>query len=181
MTKTAREGRPRFTGVSTYQDPLGRFTFRYPWDWHQYDLDGDREGVMFAPEEPPDTYFAAWVSKLDEHVVAEDLDVLREGVEAGLAQLANYQVEKAKDDVLSNLVKIERIYTFDDGGTTRKRRVWILYVDTWQMVLVFQGATPEDYHYWLPMGNYIFATFQLPEALWFATDRDLRAYDSYDG
>lgn len=177
MTKTARVGRPRFTGVSTYQDPLGRFSFRYPWDWHQFDLDGDHEGVMFAPEETADTYFAAWVTKLDEHVVAEDLDILREGLAAGLAQLPNYQVETAKDDVLSNLVKLERIYTFDDNGTTRKRRVWTLYVDTWQIVLVFQGATPEDYHYWLPMGNYTFATFQLPEALWFATDRDLRAYD----
>ena len=37
-------------------------------------------------------------------------------------------------------------------------------------VVVFQGETPEEYHYWLPMGNYCFTSFQLPMALWYATD-----------
>ncbi|HEY8455780.1 MAG TPA: hypothetical protein VIL34_09310 [Actinopolymorphaceae bacterium] len=185
--RKVRQGRPRFVGVTTYQDPLGRFWFRYPSDWRVYDLTDDREGVMFAPNEAdnvpneenpsPKTYFAAWVSKLGEHVVAEDLPVLQEGLEAGLKQLPGVEVEKAKDDVFGNLVKLERIYEFDDGGERRKRRTWTLYVDYWQIVLVFQGETPEEYKYWLPMGNYSFATFNIPEELWFATDRDLRPYD----
>jgi len=29
------------------------------------------------------------------------------------------------------------------------------------------------YDYWFAMANYSYATFHLPEALWFATDRDL--------
>ncbi len=176
---TVREGRPRFTGVATYQDPLGRFSFRYPSDWDEFELADDREGVMYAPEEPedPKTYFAAWVSELEEQVVAEDFETLKEGIGAGLAQLPHCEVESAKDDLLSNLVKLERVYSFDDAGTTRKRRVWTLYVDKWRIVLVFQGATVDEYAYWLPMGNYAFATFDLPEALWYATDRDMRAFD----
>jgi hypothetical protein len=178
VTPSPRTGRPRFTGVSTYQDPLGRFSFRHPGDWNAFELADDREGVMYSPEsvEFPQTYFAVWISKLDEHVVAEDQAVLQEGVDAGLAQLSNCEVESAKNDVLSNLVKLERIYTFDDEGVTRKRRVWTMYVDTWLIVAVWQGSSPEEYAYWLPMGNYAFATFELPQALWFATDRDLRAF-----
>jgi hypothetical protein len=172
-----REGRPRFTGVSTYQDPLGRFSFRYPSDWNQFELTEDREGVLFSPEDDePQTYFAAWVSKLEANVVAEDLDTLREGIEAGLAQLAGCEVEVAKDDLLGNMVKLERTYTFEEAGVVRKRRVWTLYVDTWRIVLVWQGSSVEEYAYWLPMGNYSFATFEIPEALWFATDRDLKAF-----
>ena len=83
---------------------------------------------------------------------------------------------RAKNDLLSNLVKLERIYTFDEDGVTRKRRVWTMYVDSWLIVVVWQGSTPEEYAYWLPMGNYAFSTFELPQALWFATDRDLKAF-----
>ena len=34
-------------------------------------------------------------------------------------------------------------------------------------------ADEAAYEHWLPMGNYAYGTFQIPEALWFATDRDL--------
>lgn len=168
---------PRFRGVTTYRDPSGRFAFRYPSDWHTYELADDREGAMFSPEaDEPATYFAAWIGKLDEHVVAEDLETLREGVEEGLSQLSEYTAESGHDDTYGNLVKFERTYTFREGDAVRKRRVWMMYVDEWQLVLVYQGSSPEEYKYWLPMGNYSFSTFELPQELWFATDRDLNAY-----
>jgi hypothetical protein len=166
--------RPRFRGIGTYRDPQGRFTFRYPSDWHEFELAGHREGVMFSPEpEDPRTYFAVWISNLDEPVVAEDLEDLKSGVEEGFSRLPGCRVESASEDLLGNLVKFERVYTFREGEAVRKRRVWLLYVDTWQMVVTFQGASPEEYRYWLPMGNYSFALFNLPEELWFATDRTL--------
>jgi hypothetical protein len=40
-------------------------------------------------------------------------------------------------------------------------------------VVAYQGETVEEYEYWLPMGNHSFHHFVIPEALWFATDRDL--------
>jgi hypothetical protein len=166
---------PFFTSLHQYRDKLGRFSIRIPGDWEEFELEDNREGVLFSPQkDAPSTYVAVWVSQLDgEHVVAEDLDVLREGVEEGLQQLDGIEIVDSKDDAISNLVKFERTYEFNEGGARRKRRVWMLYVDTWSMVVIYQGETPEEYDYWLPMGNYSLGTFNIPEALWFATDREL--------
>lgn len=167
---------PRFTGVTTYRDPLGRFSFRYPTDWLTYGLEG-MEGVRYAPRaDDPDTWLTAWIAPLAESVVAEDLEDLRQGVAEGLASLDDCQVESESEIVLGNLIKFERVFTVRDGEVRRKRKLWLLYVDRWQIVLTWQGASPEEYEYWLPMANYSFATFTLPEALWFSTDRDLMGY-----
>lgn len=204
-----RRETPTFTGISTHRDRLGRFSIRYPSDWHTYEIKEGRppkrqrsrkarrgpqdegaarpttaataeeplpvrEGFGFAPDPAdPHTSFSVWVSPLGESVVAEDLDVLRAGAETGLEALDDCRVERAADDVLSNLVKFERIYTFREGGTVRKRKQWLLYVDTWLMCLTWQGSSPEAYHYWYSMANHSFQGFELPQALWFATDRDL--------
>lgn len=169
-----RTGRPRFTGITTYQDELGRFEFRHPWGWQRSDLDDDLDGVIVTPEADEEaTYFAVWVKALPEHVVADDLPVLREGFESGLSALPDLQVESSNDNTYNNIVKLERTITFTEDGSTRKRRVWAMYADSWQFLVVFQGSTVEEYHYWLPMGNYCFTAFKLPDALWFATDPEL--------
>jgi len=171
---------PRFTGVTTYQDPKGRYSLRFPTDWQRYDLEG-REGIRYAPRtDDPDTWFTAWVSKLEEKVVAEDLDDLKAGVQEGLEQLTDCVVASESDVVLGNLIKFERIFTFRENGAIRKRTVWLLYVDVWLISLTWQGSSEEEYEYWLPMANYAYATFNLPEALWFATDRDLVGYGRSD-
>lgn len=177
----SEQQRPRFYGVHTYDDPLGRFRFRYPSGWRQFALDNERDGVMYAPpddvdpaSDSPATYFAVWINKLDTKVTAEDLDDVVGGLDAGLNELAGCDVTTTASEALDNLLKLERVYTFaEDGGAVRQRRLWVLYADTWQYVVSFQGASPDRYDYWLPMGNYAFATFTLPEALWFATDRTL--------
>jgi hypothetical protein len=197
-----RRETPKFTGITTYADPQGRFTFRYPTDWHAFDIkevagEGERQspdtsavesppapvqalvireglGVVPNPDDP-DTLLTAWVAPLEEHVIAEDLDDLKAGVDAGLAELEDCHVEASSDTVLGNLIKFERIYTFRDPatGATRKRKQWLLYVDEWLMSLTWQGSSPEEYQYWLAMANQSFFSFNIPEALWFATDRDL--------
>jgi hypothetical protein len=168
---------PRFYGVVTYRDPLGRFSFRYPSTWHQFELDDKRDGVLFSPEaENPRTWFSLWVSELETNVVAEDLEDLKLGLDEGLSQLSECRIEAASGEPLGNLIKFERIFTFQEDGMIRKRRLWLLYVDKWQMVLTWQGATEEEYDYWLSMGNYFFFTFEIPQALWFATDRDLSGH-----
>lgn len=178
MDVTEQE-RPRFYGVHTYDDPQGRFRFRYPSGWRELALDDGREGVMYAPpDQPADgtpaTYFAVWISQVDTKVTAEDLDDVAAGLDSGLGELAGSDVTAATSEALDNLLKLERTYTFaEPAGAVRQRRMWVLYADTWQYVVTFQGASPDRYDYWLPMGNYAFATFTLPEALWFATDRTL--------
>ena len=165
---------PRFSGVRTHIDPLGRFTFRYPTGWHNFELEEGRDGVMYAPAaNNPQTYFAAWTAKMEEPVVAEDFDDLRDGIAEGLNSLPGFVLEDESNDFFGNLLKFERTFTFDDNGTRRKRRLWLLYVEKWQISLTFQGETPEEYEYWLPMGNYCFSMFNLAPQLWFATDREL--------
>ena len=197
-----QQDRPRFTGVTIYRDPLGRYTIRHPSDWATFEIKEGvprrsgkpskarvasakrgaseaaplpvREGIGFAPD-PEDTHtvFTMWISPLGESVVAEDMDELKQGVDAGLENLDGCRIEQTSDKVLSNLIKFERIYTFSENGETRKRKQWLLYVDTWLMCLTWQGSSPETYAYWMPMANQSFLTFEIPEALWFATDRDL--------
>src|SRR5262245_29176453 len=172
---------PRYYGIITYRDPHGRFSFQYPSDWHVFELEDQREGLLVSPEaENPQTWFSVWVSRLELKVVAEDLAELKDGVDEGLQLLTDVKVESASEDALNNLIKFERVYTFREGETIRKRRSWFLYVDTWLMVVTYQGATEEEYAYWLPMGNYSFLRFELPEALWFATDRDLSGLPDSD-
>jgi hypothetical protein len=166
---------PRFTGVDTYQDRLGRFSIRYPTDWLKSDLLG-RDGTMVFPNsEDRHTSLSMWVDSLEVAVVAEDLEELKVGVCEGLA---NSRVEEASEVVLGNLIKFERVFTFRENGATRKRKMWLLYVDRWLIVVLWQGSSEEEYDYWLAMANYSFATFTLPEALWFATDRDLFRADA---
>ena len=171
-----RRETPKFTGVITHRDRLGRYAIRHPTDWRRSEIEG-RDGVMFFPD-PRDqqTYLSVWATELEEHVVAEDLAPLAGGVADGLGALADCQVEQSSDVVLGNLVKFERVFTFREGGATRKRKLWLLYVDKWLISLTWQGATEDDYDHWLSMANYSYATFTIPEALWFATDRDLVGY-----
>lgn len=164
---------PRFYGVTTYIDPGGRFSFRFPTGWEQLDLEG-REGVRFQPTpEDPEAHITAWVSKLEHSATAEDMPDLRAAVDEGIGQLPEAAVESATEAAYGNLLKFERVLTFREGEARRKRKTWIMYVDIWLIVMTYEGSSPEFYEYWLPMGNYAFATFNVPEALWFATDRDL--------
>jgi hypothetical protein len=173
---SARE-RPKFTGVRTYLDPQGRFTMRFPTDWHRFELENNLDGFLYSPQaENPQTWVSVWLSHLDDVVVAEDLDELRAGADEGLSQLSDYQALTSNNDALGNLVRLERIYTFREGDVVRKRKVWMLYVAQWSYVITYQGENEEEYHHWFAMANYCFNAFNLPEALWFAADRDLNPH-----
>lgn len=166
-----RSGLPRFTGLTSSTDPQGRYEFRHPAGWVRSALDHDLDGVIVRPE-PDDeaTYFAVAVTDLQVPVVADDLAALRGGFDAGISRLADLSVEHTVDTTYNEIIKLERTFTFAEDGATRRRRVWVLYADHWQFVVAFQGSTVEEYDYWLPMGNSCFTAFELPQALWFATD-----------
>jgi hypothetical protein len=171
MTRT---GLPVFTGITTYQDQDGRFKFRHPSDWDRDELAEDRDGVIVRPEpDDDDTYFAVWIQALDIVVAADDLPELRDGLDAGMAQLPEAVVTPLREDTYGNIVKVERSVDFVEAGVTRRRKVWGLYADKWQLLVTYQGSTVDEYEYWLPMANYCYNTFELPEALWFATDPEV--------
>ena len=153
---------------------MGRFLFRYPKEWHQHELADGRDGVMYSPDpENPETYFAMWSVRLEDKVVAEDMDILREGIDEGLYQLPNVNLKSRAERTFGNLIRFERIYTFDEGEVTRQRKVWMIYVYKWLFVLVAQGASPETYDYWHMMLNDFLDTFDLARELWYASDREV--------
>lgn len=172
-TRPVRHGRPQYTGLTTYQDPLGRFEFKHASDWFRDQLADDREGAIFLFEKGvTDSYFAVWVTDLGERVRDSDLETLREGFDSGLRTLPDLQVEESDEELFGHIIRLDRRYTCTEDGETRKRRVRTVYADHWQIVLVFQGATVEEYAYWEPMGNFAFMRFDLSQALWFLSDPD---------
>jgi hypothetical protein len=194
---------PKFTGVIVHRDPRGRFAVRYPTGWYTFEIRDEaplagedaaappaapaaaapaaREGFGFGPD-PTDrhTVFTVWAAPLGEGVVAEDLEDVRQGVDEGLRALPDCAVETGSERVLGNLLRFERIYTFRDDATggapaVRKRKQWLLYVDRWLLCLTWQGASAGAYEHWFAMANQSFLTFEIPQALWFSTDRALLA------
>lgn len=170
----SRTGLPAFTGITTFQDPKGRYKFRHPSDWDRDELADDLDGIIVRPEpDDGDTYFAIWIQPLEIAVEAADLPELRDGFDAGLAKLPEAVITPLREDTYGNIVKVERLVDFVESGVTRRRHAWGLYADKWQLLVSYQGSTVEEYEYWLPMGNYCFNTFELPEVLWFATDPEV--------
>ena len=169
-----QEERPMYRGIRTHRDPQGRFEFRYPKGWQRYELSEDRDGVMYSPDaEDPQTWFAVWAVRLQDAVVAEDVEILREGIDEGIWQLPGLHIESASEDIFDNLIRFKRVYTFCQDGATRKRKVWMIYVHTWLFVLVAQGADVQAYDRWSIMLDDCLNTFDLSQVLWFASDREL--------
>jgi hypothetical protein len=137
-------------------------------------LADDRDGIMCSPEaDNPQTWFAVWATQLQDRVVAEDLVTLREGVDEGLYQLPHLRLESSSEKLFGNLVRFERVYTFQENSATRQRKVWMLYVYKWAFALIAQGATPEEYEHWSIMLQDCIDAFDLAPALWFASDPDM--------
>jgi hypothetical protein len=165
---------PKFVGVDTYRDGQGRYSVRFPSDWHQFDIDFGRDGRLFSPSATnTHTYVAIWIDQLQFTAEANDATDLAEAFEKGLAQLPACTILERSDTVIGNLIKFERFYTFDDNGVTRKRKVWAMYVDKWLMVLTYQGETVDEWEHWYGMANQSFHHFVIPTELWYATDRDI--------
>ena len=179
-SSSPRPPRPIFVGVDTFSDVHGRFQFRFPTGWAQYELDGYPEGVMYSPyphQKAPKTFISGYAMPLEFEVQAEDMADLSVAVREGLQQFEGLNIEHEADDDLGNLLKFDRTFTFREGDAIRKRHTWILYVGTWQIVFAYQGESVEDFDYWLPMGNTMFFHTKIPDSFWFATDRDLNGFN----
>jgi hypothetical protein len=101
------------------------------------------------------------VQTLATSVRPDDRDVLREGIQEGLAQLPNLAVEFAQASCDGGLIAFERIHTFQEGQQTRKRRIWLLYDGNTLYSLLSQGSSQSAHEHWLSMLNYCHLTFQL--------------------
>jgi hypothetical protein len=161
MTSTA-EKRPAFEGLILEENRDWIYSFWYPKGWHRFQLSHERIGVLCSPStQDPLTFFSVEVTPLEASIQADDLQVLIEGAQEGLRQLPDLDVELAQEFAAGGRIEIERICTFRDQEATRKRRIRLIYDRDKLYTVLSQGATEDEYTYWLPMLNYCHLTFQV--------------------
>ena len=165
----ARQERPAFTGLEVYRNFEHRYSLLYPEGWHQLDLATEEggQGVIFAP--PPGdaaTSFSVEARDLGLTVGEEDLPTLRAGFLAGLRRLPKSRIQSQEEYAIGGLIGLEARQTFREGPTRRKRWVRLLYQGSTQARLIAQGATAEEFDYWLPMFNQMMRTFRFGD--WWA-------------
>jgi len=150
---------PFFTGLLVHRDLRYRYSFLFTEGWHDYELEsaGGR-GRIFAPR-PDDitTSFSVEARDLGTEVTGDDLATLRDGVEEGLQQLPELVIEKREGEAIGDLVTLEYWFTFREAetGEIRKRWLRLAYQGQIQVRLIAQGASPEEFTYWLPGDSHL--------------------------
>jgi hypothetical protein len=153
---------PAFEGLILEQNEAWRYHFWYPKGWHRYDLAGEKEGVLCSPDaQDPATYFSVETQRLPVVTRPEDVDVLCQGIEEGLSSLPGLHVESADQSSSGARLVFERVFTFQEGDTVRKRRIRLVYVGATLYSLIAQGKDEHAYAHWLSMLNYCYLTFDL--------------------
>jgi hypothetical protein len=143
---------PVYTGIRKFVDIDEGYGIWLPSDWHRTDMVDGHKGAIFSPyPDRLDTCFVSEKHRLKYKVTQEDIPDLRKGFEAGLNAMPGVVVEKINEIITSTLITFEAIFTFEEEGQTRKRWVRNVYWGEGQLVMLAQGATPQEYEYWLPM------------------------------
>lgn len=150
MANNDKPKRPVFKGLTWHREQY--FSFFIPNDWQQVDYVDDRQGVVYVPkDDDAHTLFAVEVKDLGTTVTSDDLPYLAKGFFDAIKALPERKIEAKKENVTGKLVQLEAKYSYLEDGQTRKRWVRILYHGTRQITVTAQGATVEQYDYWLPM------------------------------
>lgn len=160
MTETREP--PRYRGLLKHSDEEGGFAVWVPSDWHRFDMAEGHRGVIYSPY--PDnlnTTFLAEKRKLEYSVTEEDVPILREGFSKGLMALPGIEIERQDEVVTKTLITFEAEFTFLEEGTRRRRWVRNIYWGSGQLILIAQGATVEEYKYWLPMFYNTMVNFEI--------------------
>jgi hypothetical protein len=160
MSQTGDKGGPAFTGLNWYHDKHCSF-FR-PIDWYKFEWVDGKQGVLFGPSPSDDaTLFGVDVKDLGMETTKEDMKDLTEGLISAIEKLPDYQIEAQNEWAAGVLIGLEVKYTFRENDAIRKRWVRVFYQDTRQITVTAQGATVEQYDYWLPMFNEAMMTFKI--------------------
>jgi hypothetical protein len=149
MSSQARGKPPSVSGLLWHRDQY--YSFFIPNNWHRLRWPDNREGVIYGPDPTdPFTVFAVDIKDLGVSITPADVDVLAEGFFESIQQLPACDIESREQKVSDTQIKLEAKYTFDEQGETRKRWACVFYHETRQIAMTAQGATPEQYDYWLP-------------------------------
>ena len=160
MSSSPAAPRPQFKGLSWQRSD--DFSFFRPLNWHRFEWEDARQGVLFGPKSNDDaTLFAVDVRDLGLNISAEDMDDLEAGFLEGIHRLTSCYVDSYERWSAGKLYGLEAKYTFAEAGHTRKRWVRVLYQDSRQITVTAQGATIGKFDYWLPMFYEQMMTFQV--------------------
>jgi hypothetical protein len=120
-TVVAQRRPARFTGIATYVDPRGLYTFRYPSDWTQIaNTDGD--GVAFVPnEDDPRTVITSYASQISWAVGSRDLALLGRQVDGEIGRLPDAVIRERNDEAIGEVLRLDRVVSFRDGDQSWKR------------------------------------------------------------
>jgi len=86
MTETRKK--PVYYGMRKYMAIEDGYSVWLPSDWYQFDMGNGHKGWVFSPyKDNINTCFTCEKKILDYKVLPEDLDILKEGFEAGIKSL----------------------------------------------------------------------------------------------
>ncbi len=145
-------GGPAYVGMTMHTDDKGGYAVWLPSDWVQFKLRRHHRGMLFSPyKDDINTSFLVEKRTLKVSVTSEDVDVLREGFQQGIKELAGVEIESQDEHLSDPIFLFEARFTFLEGENRRKRWVRNLYWGEGQLIMIAQGRTVEDFEYWLPM------------------------------
>ncbi|NLD44180.1 MAG: hypothetical protein GX657_11875 [Chloroflexi bacterium] len=143
---------PVYHGMTKHVDKEGGYAVWLPSDWRRLDMIDGHHGAIYTPyPDRHDTCISTEKRTLEYAVRPKDLPILRQGFAEGLASLPEVEIEWQEETITSSLWVFEARYTFREGEASRKRWTRAVYWGNVQLVLIAQGATPEEFEYWRPM------------------------------
>jgi len=143
---------PLIRGLTNHVDKEGGYAIWLPSYWYRLEMLDGRRGAIYTPyADRHDTCLSAEKCRLEYSVVPKDMPVLRKGFAAGLASLPDVEIEWQDETITSSLSFFEARFTFLEGHQRRKRWTRVSYWGNGQLILIAQGATPEEFEYWLPV------------------------------
>lgn len=162
MTDQKKQTGPVYRGITNHPDREGGYSVWLPNDWRKIEMVEGHKGWIFTPyTDNFDTCFISEKITLDFKTTPEDKDILIEGFEEGIRNLPDVEIEETHYDTGKKIILLEAKFTFMEDGKRRKRWVKSLYWGEANLVMMAQGATVEDYEYWLPMFFNTMNTYEL--------------------
>ena len=159
MSSTKQPNKPRFTSVKLYKHPSRNLSFWHPPEWRLLETDDPHPAVSLYPKPTEEaTFFSITMQDMGAPLAEEESLLLAEGVQEGLEQLESCAVERLETlDDAGDWCQ-EWVCTFEQDGTTRKRRARLFCVGQYLYSVVLQGATEERYEYWRGMMEWVMLT-----------------------
>lgn len=149
---------PGQTALGIHRDPRG-IALLYPDWWQAYD---SPDGKLFSPGNL-DTFISVEITPLGMRVTAEDLPELEKGFLTALRNMPSSELLEHRSFDTGVLLGLEARQRYEG----KKRWIRLLYRGDVQVRLIAQGATEQEFDFWLPsfepaMTSFVFDPAAMP-------------------